>query len=303
MSKMILSFNIKIVTLLMLSSAISCSEGARILVVGPYGTKSHQNMFVPLVKELGRHNHQLTVITNYPTTAGPPAHNSNNNIREIVIDQLAVDMSTMISNMFDYVTSPWTLKSLKETIDMMSAGISLFRDKLVDATFDDPQVRHLIANGKFDLILISEASSIFGYPFAVQFKAPYIMLSPNVLFAGRATQLGDDEHFSYVPFLFSSYSDKMTFYQRTMNTIFSSLFNQMVPWSFPIIWSIIQEKRLFNNIPSDYEEMYTNISLILTNTHPSFSYPRTLPPQVIEVGGLHCRPGKPIPKVFFLFPY
>ena len=271
-------------------------NGSRILVAAPYGTKSHQNMFIPLVKELARRDHHITVITNYAT---PDFKKMDNHIREIIIDKLAIDMSAFISNMFDYVLSPWTLKSIQETMEMISTSAAIFKDKVADATFDDPRVRDLIANEKFDIVLISEASGIFGLPFAWQYNAPYIMLSPNVLFLGRATDLGDDEHYSYVPYIMSSYSDKMSFYQRTMNYLLSKFGAAFAPFIYPKIWSSIEEKRLFNQLP-DYEEMNKNISIILTNTHPSFSYPRTLPPQVVEVGGLHCRPAKPLPKVFKL---
>lgn len=290
MTKRHLSFVVLIVCCFVLLNRV---DGSRILVAAPYGTKSHQNMFIPLVKELAHRDHHITVITNYAT---PDFKKMDNEIREIIIDELAIEMSAFISNMFDYVLSPWTLKSIQETMEMMSASVAIFQDKVADATFDDPRVRDLIVNEKFDIVLISEASGIFGLPFAWQYKAPYIMLSPNVLFLGRATDLGDDEHYSYVPYIMSSYSDKMSFYQRTMNFILSKFGAAFAPFIYPKIWSSIEEKHLFNQLP-DYHEMNKNISIILTNTHPSFSYPRTLPPQVIEVGGLHCRPAKPLSKV------
>nr|CAH0103720.1 unnamed protein product [Daphnia galeata] len=42
-------------------------------------------------------------------------------------------------------------------------------------------------------------------------------MSPNVLFPGRAALLGDDEHYSYIPFIMSSYTDQMTLTQRLGN--------------------------------------------------------------------------------------
>jgi glucuronosyltransferase len=96
----------------------------------------------------------------------------------------------------------------------------------------------------------------------------------------------------------SSYSDMMTLYAMTIITIISTMFNAFVPRSYPEIWSNIKGKDLFHQpLPSNYEEMVKNISAVFINTHPSFSYPRTLPPQVIETGGIHCRPGKSLPKV------
>jgi len=37
--------------------------------------------------------------------------------------------------------------------------------------------------------------------------------------------------------------------------------------------------------------------LILNNAHFSLTYPRPGMPQIIDVAGMHCKPGKPLPKV------
>lgn len=44
-------------------------------------------------------------------------------------------------------------------------------------------------------------------------------------------------------------------------------------------------------------EIYGNASLLLSNGHFALSKPRPNLPDVIEVGGLHSHPAKPLPKV------
>jgi glucuronosyltransferase len=39
-----------------------------------------------------------------------------------------------------------------------------------------------------------------------------------------------------------------------------------------------------------------NASLVLSNSHFTLNYPRPLLPEVIDVGGMHCRPSKPLPQ-------
>ena len=51
-----------IVLLLVVSTKVECG---RVLVAAPLGTKSHQNTYVPLIKELAVRDHHLTLITNY----------------------------------------------------------------------------------------------------------------------------------------------------------------------------------------------------------------------------------------------
>lgn len=43
------------------------------------------------------------------------------------------------------------------------------------------------------------------------------------------------------------------------------------------------------------QELYRNISMILTNTHRSTSKPRPQMPGIINVGGAHIKPPKPLP--------
>lgn len=56
------------------------------------------------------------------------------------------------------------------------------------------------------------------------------------------------------------------------------------------------QKRFGNGIP-DVAHIAKNMSLVLVNQHYSFTGPKPLSSQLIEVGGLHLKPLKPIPKV------
>lgn len=53
-------------------------------------------------------------------------------------------------------------------------------------------------------------------------------------------------------------------------------------------------QRFGPGLPST-EEMVRSTSLMLVNQHYSLSGPKPLPPNVIEVGGVHMRPAKPLP--------
>lgn len=48
---------------------------------------------------------------------------------------------------------------------------------------------------------------------------------------------------------------------------------------------------------ADIEEMQSNYSLVLMNSHPTLNFPRPNLPEMIEIGGLHCKEAKPLPKV------
>lgn len=106
--------------------------------------------------------------------------------------------------------------------------------------------------------------------------------------------LGDDENYSYVPFFMSSLTDKMSLMERTENFISSKISSYFFHDFHLNTMESIFRQFVDQNAPS-FVEMEKNISLVFINTHSSFTYPRSLPPQVIEVVGLVCRPAKPLP--------
>lgn len=55
-------------------------------------------------------------------------------------------------------------------------------------------------------------------------------------------------------------------------------------------------KRLGDDIP-DVAEIAKNMSLTLVNQHYSYSGPKPLSNQLIEVGGIHLLPPKRLPEV------
>lgn len=55
-------------------------------------------------------------------------------------------------------------------------------------------------------------------------------------------------------------------------------------------------KRFGDDIP-DVAEIAKKISLTFVNQHYSYTGPKPLSNQLIEIGGIHIRPEKPIPQV------
>lgn len=59
----------------------------------------------------------------------------------------------------------------------------------------------------------------------------------------------------------------------------------------------VVRRHLGENIPHLYD-ISRNVSFILQNGHSTVSYPRPLLPNVAEVACIHCKPARPLPKVF-----
>lgn len=92
----------------------------------------------------------------------------------------------------------------------------------------------------------------------------------------------------------STMTDRMSLFQRVINTaVTHSLSLYQDHFIFPQIQPAIN--KFFPGSPS-LVELKANLSAAFANTHPAFNYPRAYPPGVVELGGIHCRPAKSLPR-------
>jgi glucuronosyltransferase len=150
----------------------------------------------------------------------------------------------------------------------------------------------------FDLVVIEAFFNECFLGFAHKFQAPLIQVCT---FGGSnfmADWVGSPNPYSYVPDDFTEYTDKMNFWQRMYNTVLSTLKHvgrQLI--HLPRQNAALH--KYFNytdNLPPVWELEYKT-SLVLLNTHHSFSYPKPLMPNYVQVGGMHVKPPKKLPQV------
>ena len=281
--------------LVLFGTLFSLGQSGRILVVMPFASKSHKNTLVPLMTALAHRGHQLTFITGKPTEQ----LRDNSNITEIVVDmkiEFSIDQPNLLGSKTFFqsvVDEPlWTKLKFMETFKHIP-------ETTINSTLSDPQVQRMFhGEERFDLVLISLVTEYVGTPFAWHFGCPFIFFSPNVIFSDLPFVLGDWEHPQYVPFMVTSFTDRMNWMERIVNTFLVHFMSQA-----PKRYYVPQLDQLVRHYLPGYpsmEQVERNVSMVFTNTHPSFSYPRANPPNVIEIGALHCRPAQTLPKVWYI---
>jgi glucuronosyltransferase len=113
-----------------------------------------------------------------------------------------------------------------------------------------------------------------------------------------ADWVGSPHPYSYVPDEFIHYADKMSFCNRTHNTIVS-LLKHVGRQLIHVPKQNAAMQKYFNytdSLPPVWELEYKT-SLVLINSHHSFSYPKPLMPNYVQVGGMHVKPPKKLPQV------
>lgn len=250
-------------------------------------------MYVPLAKELAKRGHNITYLSNYEAKELSDLPN----VRAIVFSEFEVDVSKF-PNYFDVLFNP----DYMEIFKVMYDAFFIRPVEVMEAVYKRPEVRQLLTDKdeSFDLVMVSQAFPHSGYTFAWHFKAPMILMSPNVIFPGTAVVLGDSDHESYYPMLMTTFTDEMTLFQRTINVIANKLLGYLMNDHHKSKALSIFRREFSVDCPS-LDEIEKNVSLVFTNSHSSFTYPRAYPPQVIEVGGLHCRPAKRLPAVMMFY--
>ncbi|ELK08683.1 UDP-glucuronosyltransferase 2A3 [Pteropus alecto] len=99
---------------------------------------------------------------------------------------------------------------------------------------------------------------------------------------------------SYVPVPMMGLTDRMTFLERVKNTIFSVFFDFWIQDYDTHFWDQFYSEVLGR--PTTLCETLGKAEIWLIRTYWDFEFPRPYLPNFKFVGGLHCKPAKPLPK-------
>ncbi|KAL3266340.1 hypothetical protein HHI36_010518 [Cryptolaemus montrouzieri] len=255
----------------------------RILGLFPYPGKSHMHVILPLMKELSRRGHDVTVLSQFPSDEKPLRY-KDLSLKGSVPILLEVEETNNLN--------PIISRILFMYFDVIEMGY--IADHYCEAAFRTKVVKNLFSsNETFDLIIHEPFTSDCLLSLNEKMKAPIVGITTSVMLAWNNERFGNPDNPSYIPTLFMDYSDKMSFFQRVENTLTSLGHN---------IWfrkkqrdhDLIVRKHLGSKIAS-LNTLGNNMSLMLVNTHFSLNFARPFTPNIIEIGGLHVSRAKTLP--------
>ncbi|KAL3268644.1 hypothetical protein HHI36_007748 [Cryptolaemus montrouzieri] len=256
-------------------------ESARILGIFPTPSKSHYALGNVLLKELARRGHEVTMISPFEEKHPPP----NSSYRDIKLE-FEISEADKSSNFFSSdMSNPYLV-----TLFLNYVGC-----KMLNATLNFPNVQKLLeSEEKFDAVIMDQfVDDGFSY-FAHRFGANNILVSTTTAKAWVNPLVGNPAPPSVVADLLLNFPNRMNFLERLQNTIFYlySVLNIHL-YFFPQQNKIIKE-----NLPEArplYDYLY-NVSLVLINTHESYTDPSSMVPVMKNVGGYHVSPAKKLPE-------
>ncbi|XP_065219038.1 UDP-glycosyltransferase UGT5-like isoform X40 [Planococcus citri] len=252
----------------------------KILAVMPFPSISHYAIPDPILVRLAELGHEVTVYSPFPKKEKIP------NYRNFDIgpcfappkEVLTVDfMASMASN------------SLNNLIILF-----FFTPKFHDFENCKPFMELLNSDEKYDAVLTETFITDVTTAFASKFDAPLITVIPNVMLPWLSSRMGNPDNPAYVPNIISGYLEKMSFLERTWNTVLYVLSNTLYKYLTTRNDNEIVQK-YFKSVPP-MEDIIGNTSLLFTASNSVINGPIPLVPGVVDIGGIHIKPAKSLPK-------
>jgi glucuronosyltransferase len=236
--------------------------------------------YMKLVEELASRGHQITMLSSQKPFEVIP------NVKEI----FTYDFEKAMEQKFDLV-------KMKESGQIVNPfGMVPEYVRVCEIVYDRPEIQALMRE-KFDLILMQPVFNDCAYGVVHKIKAPLVLFAPTSVAGFLVNKVGGYFPTSFVPNIFLGYSDEMTFVQRFINFGTNLAIESVLRLYYePAMTDVYRRKLNDPNIP-DVREIAGNASLILSNGHFSLSGPKPFLPDVVDVGGIHSVPAKPLPKV------
>ncbi|MED6243088.1 hypothetical protein ATANTOWER_014739 [Ataeniobius toweri] len=284
------------VCVLLLLCATKVSNGGRILVW--YTEASHWINMKPVLETLVDRGHQVTVLV-------PSASLFMNSSEPSRFLYEPFDVSVSVKNIENFFEEVLHF-SLYEMDDMNPFQIFIrFFDlmknnikvslKYLDGVVKSETLVKKLKEGNYDLLYADPiypgsdlTADILGIPlvFSLRFS-----IAHN--FERMCGQLPAPP--SFVPGAMSKLTDKMNFSERLGNVLFYALQDLMLE---QFMWKEVD--KYYSGVrgtPTSACKMMGNADIWLLRTYWDFDFPRPLLPNFKCVGGIHCRPAKPLPNV------
>jgi len=240
----------------------------------PFSSKSHRNVFLPLATALVKRGHKVTMLCNHP----PPKE--TNGIK--FLQHALPYFNTESDNMFKSIAGNAMFDHFKTIFPLIGKEF-----------YDDPVVKGLWAKrNTFDLFIVDALFNEVTYLFA--HNKPLIIQSPGGIDTGLSASMGNLQNPAYAPSFIEFFPLPMSFKDRAKSLVMSVLGPMFFKGATRDAAQPEIAKR-FPNMPKlvDFER---RVDFNFINSHFSFGTVLPLLPNQIEVGGMHLRPPKPLPK-------
>jgi len=190
--------------ILALILSLNCSAlPERILFLLPISSKSHKNVFDPLINALAAKGREITTVSSV-RSSGVPSY-----VHEIV--------PVPVEEVFKEYLSPFEARKLPR-LKRLFAGSDHFVE-ICHKVYENVEVQNLLKTGRFDLVVVNGILNHCSFWNDSDFRSPCNSPTHSSASNFNTERLGTHLSPSFVPLSFLHFTDVMTFQQRVANTV------------------------------------------------------------------------------------
>ncbi|XP_032254036.1 UDP-glucuronosyltransferase 2A2 isoform X1 [Phoca vitulina] len=255
-----------------------------------------------ILEELIQRNHNVTVLASSTALFINSNPDSSVNFEVIPVSYLNSNIESLIEHMIklwlDHKPTLLTLWTFYKELGKLLDTFFRINIQICDGVLNNPKLMARLQKGGFD-VLVADPVTICGDLVALKLGIPFVYtlrFSPASTVERHCGKIPAPA--SYVPAALSELTDKMTFGERVKNAISYPL-QDYIFQSYWGEWNSYYSKVLGR--PTTLCEIMGKAEIWLIRTYWDFEFPRPYLPNFEFVGGLHCKPAKPLPKVLWRY--
>nr|XP_026497765.1 UDP-glucuronosyltransferase 2B10-like [Vanessa tameamea] len=257
-------------------------ETAKILGVFPTPSISHQVVFRPLMLELAKRGHEVTVITTDPVFS---KHQAPQNLTEIDVHDMSYEV---VKDFFRKHGNE------KDQLKFFYFVTNFILDLFVEQ-FKSDEVQNLLrSKSQFDLVF-TESFIRPALIFSHIFNAPVIEFSSFSGINSAFEMVGAATHPLVYPNAMHRRIYNLTIWEK-ITELYYHYATELILKNHLQIENEKLKSILGPNIP-DLDDLRQNVRMLFLNVHPVWDFNRPVPPNVLFLGGMHLKPPQDIPQV------
>ena len=175
---------------------------------------------------------------------------------------------------------------------MMSKLHSMYGEMLAQI-FEDERLLQSLSDARYDLVLTDPAIAP-GVYLAKYLKLPMV-LNVRWITSGDGHFIMAPSPLSYIPVLGSGLTDNMSFTERLKNVFFYGLIVFQEVFMVAPHYKAICDNYIEVEGECDTISLLQEADIWLFRSDFVFDFPRPTMPNVVYIGGFHCKPARPLP--------
>ncbi|XP_046972519.1 UDP-glycosyltransferase UGT5-like [Vanessa cardui] len=257
------------------------AESAKILGVFPSPSISHQVVFRPLMLELAKRGHEVTVITTDPAY---PKHQAPQNLTEIDLHDMSYEVVK------DFIRKNGNEKDQLRFFYLVS---NFILDLFVKQLKSDEIQNLLRSNRQFDLVF-TESFIRPALIYSHIFNAPVIEFSSLSGINSAFEMVGAATHPLIYPNPMHRRIYNLTMWEK-ITELYYHYATELIFKNHLQIENYMLKSILGPTTP-DLDDLRQNVRMLFLNIHPVWDFNRPVPPNVLFLGGLHQKPAQDLPQ-------